>query len=178
MSEQLHLMVDLETTATRPGACIVSIGAIFFTREKVVGNGFYVDLDWRHQADEFGMEVDPDTMDWWVKQPAPARLALDSPYAKKLGEGLNWLSGFVPKIAVPIWCRGASFDFPILSEAYRRAGLVVPWRYHQERDVRTVLSAACNYGLEKQGGEAAHHALADAEVQAWALINFWNGRGV
>lgn len=73
-----------------------------------------------------------------------------------------WLAtNFTDKFT--IWSNGASFDIPILANAFRKAGMNVPWKFWNERCFRTVKSIYSD--IKSPVTETAHNALDDAMNQ-------------
>lgn len=175
-----HAMIDLETFGTTPGSAILTIGAVRFdpaTGE--VGETFYESISLVSSL-LAGLTVDPDTVTWWRKQSPEAKAALEEkdslPLAVALESFSRWLlngEAWVTFSDAPmVWCKGVSFDFPLLAAAYRAAGAVAPWKFYNERDCRTLFKLCeelYGYKLPKPAG-IAHSALDDARHQAEQVI--------
>ena len=154
-------MLDIETLGTTPGAVILSIGAVEFDTTGL-GKVFYAAIDIASCLTA-GLVADSDTLNWWLQQSPAARAdAFRGETALKpaLIDFFEWMriTG-----ADRVWANGASFDFPLLSAAYRAAGLQVPWRYSNERCFRTL---AALWPVEKVANANPHNALFDARAQA------------
>ncbi|MBS0627420.1 MAG: 3'-5' exoribonuclease, partial [Verrucomicrobia bacterium] len=67
-----------------------------------------------------------------------------------------------------IWCQGASFDIPILQEAYARCNMEPPWKFWTVRDTRTVYDIA-NFNSKDLPATNLHHALFDCQHQIHAI---------
>ena len=78
-----------------------------------------------------------------------------------------------------VWCNGASFDFPILSNAFLAVGKNAPWAYYNQRDFRTLKNMVSRDDFDKLkvAPMVAHSALADAAAQALTTINIFNHFG-
>ena len=166
-----HVMIDLETMSTRPHGAIVSIGAVKFDpRFNMINrkDTFYIELDWEDQ----GRTIDPDTLEWWGKQSAQARSALDG--LDDLGSALVVLSKWLPK-DVKVWGNGSTFDISFLENAYEQLGMKIPWQFWNVRDCRTVLDMyECKRGgFNKKVGPGAHNALSDALYQSQYINKMW-----
>ena len=162
--EKNNIMVDLETMATHPNAAIVAIGAVRFTDD--LKDTFYQVVDMQ-SCIQAGLEVDGDTVNWWLMQEAAARKAITEP-GIELTKALTQFALWVGKDAV-VWGNGASFDNAILTNAYYKSGIVLPWKYHNNRCYRTVKSFYSSIKLNRIG--TLHNALDDAKSQAAHLIN-------
>ena len=106
--------------------------------------------------------IDASTVLWWLEQDDSARNTLINGQhdAAPLITALEAFAAFVPAGA-DIWCKGASFDFPILKYAYHLIGMEQPWEFRNEWDVRHEMKRA---GLVSPGMH--HNALKDAVHQA------------
>ena len=72
-----------------------------------------------------------------------------------------------------MWGNGATFDNVILANAYRGAGLPVPWKFWNDKCYRTIKGFFPQIKLQRIGTH--HNAQDDAESQAWHLINMVGG---
>jgi len=71
-----HLMIDLETMGSKSFASIVSIGAVEFNiKTGETGREFYRNIDLR-SCQSLGLEIDADTVYWWLKQSKEAKESL------------------------------------------------------------------------------------------------------
>lgn len=177
-AEGHHLSVDIETVAVSSDAAIVSIGAVWFTKD-AVGERFFELVDWRKDLDTGG-RVDQSTLDWWARQDVRARSQLggNGRVVGSLSPVLHRLSDFIqsgPKVA-GIWSMGI-FDFPILDSAFERALVGRSWRHWDQRCARTLLKTA-GVKVEFLPGETAHVAVDDAAAQARAIQVAWRKLGV
>jgi hypothetical protein len=160
------VMIDLETMGTKANSAISSIGAVLFDpHSDWIGDCFHIHVSLTN-CQHHGLVIDAETTLWWLGQDEAARntLRLGQQDPAPLYTALDALAAFIPEDA-EVWCRGPSFDFAILQNAYDRCCLPLPWRYYKERDVRTL--AAMNRGSAFPGLNAGkHNALADAHHQA------------
>lgn len=159
-----HVMFDLETWGTRPGCALRSIGAVFFDPDSDrIGQEFYANIV---DAQPLSLNTEESTVEWWRQQPAEAHAAFLSPEPRSLSEVASEFHGFFRCGAEQIWCHGATFDEPVWRVAAHSVGLVVPWKYWNVRDTRTLYAIA---GFDPKTGPQAsikHHALEDAKAQA------------
>lgn len=169
------IMLDLETLDVKPGAVILSIGAVAFGltdegKTLVSPDCFYERLDIDEQLAKGGT-VSGNTLQWWFQQSDKARMAATaSPNGAKfvLGRFNNWylkfvrLTGHRPKI----WGHGATFDLPILEAAMHRHDVQPVWDFRAGRDTRTLFDIAGkkmgDFGTVNQN---EHDSLADALFQ-------------
>ncbi|EEY7441587.1 exonuclease, partial [Escherichia coli] len=165
-----HLMIDLETMGKNPDAPIISIGAIFFDPQTGdMGPEFSKTID----LDTAGGVIDRDTIKWWLKQSREAQSAIMTDEIP-LDDALLQLREFIDENSgeffVQVWGNGANFDNTILRRSYERQGIPCPWRYYNDRDVRTIVELGKAIDFDARTaipfeGER-HNALDDARYQA------------
>lgn len=191
MTNPWHIMIDIETIATDPGAAVLSIGAIKFRttgpdKMEVSSDRFYKRLEIAPQLGR-GRTSNPDTLAWWKKQdpkvraeafeyqrtlPAPAMVDLNIWLANAKYDGL-------------VWANSPQFDLVILESLMEDFGLKlnIPFRkYACVRTARAVVDAL-GYGLAPSSpmlfdGEGApkypqHHPLGDCLYQAYAVCKMY-----
>ncbi len=181
----MNIMIDIETLSTRSDAAILSIGAVKF--DLVTGavcDPFLVSVDPTSYDEQSAFKIDGATVTWWKKQGASAQKALEinrvaTPFIA-LDRLTEWfeMEGFDGKDAEShVWANGPQFDLTILRHA---AGIAygsqddVPWKFYQERDVRTFLDAK-GYprysALPSQCIDMTpHRADHDAIIQAYKML--------
>ena len=169
-----NIMIDLETMGTGPRAAIVAVGAVRFGAAGL-GEWFYrrVDLS---SAMASGLEVDAETIRWWMRQGDAARDEVASMPGDDISTVLYELGRWmVREGAEPwIWGNGAVSDPVWLASAYGACGFAVPWKHWQARCFRTLKAAmpwvsAPEARVMLNGdvvAEVRHHALQDAVRQA------------
>jgi len=157
-----NIMLDLETLATTPNAHILSIGAVMFDEESV-GRIFYTPID--VASDQCGAEIDPKTVKWWTEQEEAAMSAF-SEDGVSFHRALDLFGYFVRDAGydVCVWGNGADFDNLILSSAYARAGIPLPWNRFRNRCYRTLSSLFPD--TPRSISRVEHNALDDAISQA------------
>lgn len=136
-----HIMLDIETLGTRPGAIILSCAFVRFSDEAHITFNLSVP-----EQQALGLEQDASTVAWWHEQEAkaPGTWARATENPLPLNVALPYVSTWL-QWAGPdplIWCHGATFDCPLLGEVYRRAGVPCPWHYGAVRDTRTLYDLA------------------------------------
>jgi exodeoxyribonuclease VIII len=184
-SEQLytHLMVDLESMGDNPDAPIVSIGALFFDPETGrTGAEFYKVIS-LESAMAFGGIPDAGTILWWMRKSSEARSALLVEDAIPLDDALLQFNDYIGENAangpdtVQVWGNGATFDNVLLSQSYKRTGITRPWKFWNDRDVRTIVELGKAIGINPRyeipfEGEL-HNALDDARHQVKYVSKIW-----
>lgn len=167
-----HIMIDLETMGQGPRSAIAAIGAVEFDPYgQGLGRELYHRVDLRTSV-AAGMVIDAETVIWWMKQSDAARAELTSDDNVSLHFALYDLAQMIAGFKLDeddaiVWANGASFDFPILAEAYRAVGYRQPWKFWNERDWRTVRKIGPTVDFERAGTH--HNALDDACHQALHL---------
>ena len=172
-----HLSVDLETMGKNPDAPIISIGAIFFDPQTGdMGPEFSKTID----LDTAGGVIDRDVIKWWLKQSREAQSAIltdEIPLDDALLQLREFIDENSDEFFVQVWGNGANFDNTILRRSYERQGIPCPWRYHNDRDVRTIVELGKAIDFDARTaipfeGER-HNALDDARYQAKYVSAIW-----
>ena len=157
-----NVMVDLETMGNTPGCAMISIGAVVFS-ENGLGEEFYQTID-IEDAMRCGLHVDGSTLKWWLQQ-NPKALAEAVTGAAPLREVLSEFSTWMNKLGtVHLWGNGSDFDNVLISAAYAKVDMPLPWKFFNNRCYRTLKSLAPDVKIERIGSH--HNALDDARSQA------------
>lgn len=166
-----HAMIDTETLGTKPGAALLSIGAVMFGPTGL-GETFYAPV-LLESCVGVGLTIDPATVMWWMRQGDEARAAAFCADAAPLWQVLSaFFDWFVAQRAKHPWCHGATFDVPILEAAFKACDMAAPWEFWNVRDTRTLYDLA---GVKVDRGAGTHHnALDDARNQAEAAVKAMN----
>lgn len=175
-----NLMIDIETLSTQSDAAIATIGAVFFEPETGgIGPTFYTAVG-LSSAQQAGGRIDADTVIWWMKQSSAARAAITGE-AVDISLALTSLSEFIAAECdlgrVKVWGNGAGFDNIIVRSAFDRCGIECPWKFWNDRDVRTIVDMGRAVGFDPKKdmpftGEV-HNALDDAIHQAKYVSAIW-----
>ncbi|HBH4371388.1 TPA: 3'-5' exoribonuclease, partial [Escherichia coli] len=175
-----HLMIDLETMGTNTNAPIVVIGAVFFDPQTgEIGPVFYIVISLT-DAMNTGAVPDGGTIEWWLKQSSEARAAILTDQVK-LKDALSRFREFINEYSdeklVQVWGNGATFDNAILRTSYEHLDIPCPWRYYNDRDVRTIVELGKAIDFDARTaipfeGER-HNALDDARYQAKYVSAIW-----
>lgn len=178
ISEKMtEVMLDLETLSTSGNASILIIAGIKFDRNQdkkpllaikdmPKSDIFYMKID-SNSCAKIGLDIDPETVDWWGKQSKKIR---DEAFGGKrvpLKEALMAFSKWFGNCKY-IWSNGACFDVPILENVYRKCKVKTPWKFYNVRDTRTIWDLA---GIKSRDlpQNDLHHALADCHRQIWGV---------
>lgn len=161
----VHIMVDLETTGTAAGCCILSIGLVPFATEYPYDT-FYETISHRSSL-ENGFVDNHDTLAWWDKQKPEIQSEAFSGI-RSIDSVLRSVSSYLTVLGDPkeifLWGNGKDFDNIILSHAFNRMNIKQPWHYRNNRCYRDL---AAMYPYYPKGDVMqAHNALQDALAQA------------
>ena len=173
-------MIDIETLGTKPGAAILSIGAVVFNpMTGKIGEGFYTNIAQAHAAET--REVDDDTLKWWKNQSEEARNAFHDPPGVASTVAADQFLKYLSRVtedhggALKPWGNGSCFDITILEDFFRQWRRKCPWGFWNVRDVRTIVDichGVINHKDFKFAG-TAHNALDDAIHQAKYVSAMW-----
>jgi hypothetical protein len=184
------VMIDIETLATSPRAVVLSIGALAFDAESPAPDGthglpmFYTALQFEDQK---GRDIDPATVRWWMNQKADAQhAAFTTEASTDFHEGymgtVDALAGLADFVrfnagsAGKVWAKSPSFDCNILGTLYADHDMVEPWKYAQERDVRTIVDVG-----DVTNPVGCHEPIGDCAEQieaVWAAYTRLRGEQV
>jgi exodeoxyribonuclease VIII len=167
----MHVMMDLETLDTKPGAVLLSIGAVVFDcKNDLLGAEFHQIINVASSV-AAGLTISADTEAWWAKQSAEAQKTLTDAKegkGKDLKDALNAFGHYMDKLGPPsktcLWGNGSDFDNVLLIAAYERAKMTPPWKFYNNRCYRTLKSLKPGIKLVREG--TYHNALDDAKTQA------------
>jgi hypothetical protein len=168
-----HIEIDIESMGTTPGSAILEIGAVEFFPEAPAGQGIGRTFSARISLQSCLIQhltIDDDTVAWWRTQAPEAIESLCRGESIPLHEALDSFTQWIGPDAskTQIWCKGGSFDFPLLAAAYRACGQQVPWKFWNENCHRTLLKLCKTlhgYTPPPHTG-TAHNAQDDAIYQA------------
>lgn len=187
----IDLMIDLETMGVRPGAPILSIGAVLFDpRGHDTWEGLrkrallrLVDIE---DAVKYSRGVEGGTLKWWLGQSDSAIKRLVDGSQVSLGNALKDLYTYAYDrsasssvgeayrslpLASFIWAKSPDFDLKMLEEAAIAVGTRHPFFFSNYRCVRTAQDLAFPDGPDTlpHFNEGVHHDAADDAV-AQALM--------
>lgn len=174
MRHYQNVMVDLETLGIRPGATILSIGAVGFDASGVGEDRFHAIVN-REDSRALGFVEDATTVHWWSQQSHAAQETLRQ--ADEAGflvpEALTRFATFLAdaggyddrgRLRVKVWGNGSDFDNALLAAAYDRVKLPLPWPFFSNRCFRTLKGLGLAPEPPREG--IHHNALDDAVHQA------------
>jgi|AntDeeMinimDraft_5_1070356.scaffolds.fasta_scaffold43649_1 hypothetical protein len=172
-----HLMLDIETMGNKSNSAIISIGAVEFDIETgETGKEFYRNVSLKSSID-LGLNIDADTVMWWMNQSDDARKSLINEKAISINKALIDFREFCNK-EYQIWGNSARFDLGIMQDAYVKANIDIPWDFRKERCVRTLVSFKPEIKKNLSFKGTAHNALADCYHQieycrlTWSSLHY------
>lgn len=188
-----HVVIDIETLGTDARAVVFSIGAAqirFDHSSMMVDRFFYSRLPVTPQLQKPNPRLkDLKTLAWWdsIKEEEERRKLSHYPNscvgsAQELALALSdtgsaesvlksfadWLR-FFP--ACRVWGNGPSFDNAIMKNLYSDYCMELPWRYSNERCVRSFGVIGRKLGVERPTPMIPHHALFDAVSEMQWLMD-------
>lgn len=158
-----NIMIDIETLGTDPNSVTLAIAAVEFDKAGRMGRFFYRKIELQ-SALNLGLQIDQQTLIWWSTQkPVLFKELFDDaqPLESVMQLFVKW---FNPEIKT-VWANSPSFDLVIIKNILKKLDLPVPWKYHSERDFRTLKYLFKETVAEVPKPENAHNALADCEYQ-------------
>lgn len=159
MNDCNAVLIDYETLAKYPHDCVVlDCSVIPFNTNSIdsfddlVSRGFHMKFDVDQQINELHRQISRDTVDWWMKQDQTAKglvvpSAADQPLLDFVTRFESWLAEInIDLYRMKVFARGSSFDIGIMRSIYYAAfggdyDTRMPFRYWNERDVRTYIDA-------------------------------------
>jgi hypothetical protein len=167
----MEVMLDLETFSTRGNAAILIIAAIKFNRDEPIGkiektDNFYAKIS-LESCKKVNLHVDSKTVHWWENRDPETKKDIFSEPREELKSVLLKFNRWFGK-AEKIWSHGASFDVPILSEAYYNCSLEPPWKFWNIRDTRTIFDLV-DMNIKDFPQDNLHNALHDCWRQIYGL---------
>lgn len=156
-------MIDIETLSTKSNATVLVIGAIKFDRKNIKPlsqlDVFHRRID-KRSCKKLNMDIDPETQKWWEHQSKEAYYdAFENPDRVSLREALEELCVWFGRSRY-VWSKGPSFDCVILENAMSDLGIKVPWKFWNQRCVRTIYDLT-NIKENDIVGEFENHTAVD-----------------
>lgn len=173
-----NVMLDIETWDSELTARVLSIGAVFFDRERL-GDTFYAVLNQEQQRAR-GRTWSNETWEWWQKQSPAAFAVIDAAnhtpmnVEKVLTDFATYLGDGEPEL----WGNGSDFDNAVVASLYKSFAILKPWSFRKNRCYRTLKNIAIMDESHKEEVfmGTAHNALDDALYQARCAMRYLNGR--
>jgi len=138
-----HIMIDIETLGTQSNSVITEIAAVIFDIETgKTGSSIHLFVDPQSCVD-IGLKANMDTIMWWMEQDDSARKNFATPDKMRIESALSrlsaWIKVYCEDEVIP-WGNSARFDLGLLSDAYNAVNRDIPWKFWNERCLRTLVS--------------------------------------
>lgn len=172
------LMIDVECAGIGDRGALMSLGCCFFDLQTcTIGPTFYRSINLATSVRDGG-QIDPATFMFWLSQGQEARDAVrfsTCDVRTVMQEFSDFIAEHSRHNDVRPYGNSAKFDLSKIEFACRAAGIKTPWFWTNERCFRTIRNLYPSVVYDPaQKGDAAHHALADAEFQARHLFAIKN----
>lgn len=175
MSQEKHMMVDIEALSTKDNGVVTNVGVVIFQpqKQKILSQHYFV-LDWSDQIKDYGRDVARETLFFWFEQPHEAQRELVKtegmiPTALFL-EDFKGLCGNITKA----WAKSPGFDYTMLQslwQDYRTDKF--PIQFRKLVDLRTVIWLMKKEGIPiPERNNTLHNALDDAVYQTEVLFEY------
>ena len=159
-----HVMIDIETMGTGSYSAIIGIAAVRFDiTTGATGENVHLPICLQSCLDA-GLTVDASTIKWWLEQSDVARMTLLSGERITIARALGALNAFITENDY-VWGNSARFDLGLLENAYNRLKMPMPWKYYNERDVRTLAALVPSVKKQYPRTGIAHNPLDDCKYQ-------------
>lgn len=185
IQSKFDVMLDIETLDNVASSVILQIAAVAFDRYSGIRKDlpeFKATVSIANQVDMYKRTMSESTILWWFRQKPEAienvilaEGKVDLPTA--LYQFSQWYEAITSNGSIEawIWCKGAKFDFSILSDAYKACSLPVPWFYRREMDLRSLQNFFPEESQIKFKG-IAHDALDDCKNQIQQVVNVFKAK--
>lgn len=138
-----HCMLDLETLGTGQDAVLLSISAVQFnpfTGETFKEFEVFLDLD---SQIAINSTITQGTILWWLAQDTAVRnqVIKKCKNGQDITSALKSFSAYIKQNDIKfVYGKGPSFDNAKLNSAYERTKLEAPFKYYNDRCVRTIIA--------------------------------------
>ncbi len=167
-----NVMLDIETLGNQSYSVITSLGAVEFDIETgETGREFWQNIDVQSCLD-VDLKVNSSTIKWWFNQTKEAQDQMFK-NAKPLKTVLSNFSNWIDRDSI-VWGNSCRFDCGILQNAYDKVGIKLPWKYQNERCVRTLLMFEPDIKDTIEFEGTAHNALHDCYFQIKYCTQIYN----
>jgi len=156
----LDMMVDIETLGTCNNSVVTQIGACYFDRETGEIEKEFLGNIQIQDCLNHGLVVEGDTIKFWLLQSGRTFLNNPETLSKVLADFRQFYNG-----KSLVWAH-ATFDFPILANAYRATGQGFAIPYRNLRDIRSLVDLSKRpYSKPTEVDPKTHNALDDCKYQ-------------
>tara|TARA_Y100000034_G_scaffold136636_1_gene214281 strand:- start:4846 stop:5436 length:591 start_codon:yes stop_codon:yes gene_type:complete len=140
------IMLDLETLSLEDNPVIIQLSAIQFDLKTGQTYSEFSETINPKSCIESGLALDSSTISWWLTQEMTAinDVFINSiTSGKELSSVLDDFSNFVKNVRegnerISVWGNGILADNLWLKSAYSNSKKKIPWKYFENKDVRTL----------------------------------------
>ena len=159
-----NITFDLETLGNSSNAPIVQIGAVKFDDNDVLSK-FLVDIK-LESLENYDFKLDYSTINWWMQQDPVAIHSVFGDHNNRVNitQALHDFHMWIGKPSEYVYWSHATFDPPILDNAFKKTGRTNPIPFKAHRDIRTLTYFTGVLDLKREG--IHHNALDDAIFQS------------
>lgn len=193
MKHAFLIQFDIESLSLHPTNAVV--GEVGISMMRIVNDDTGLSatqqsrsilLNMQEQIDQYGRQVDIDTVQWWLKQDEAPRKAMADKFMRlSLVDGVRRIDEVVRPFLQEALSYGVEafilssapmFDLTNIHNMYHQAGLSAPWAHWQEHSQRTLRWLAPKEAHPTRTiGNEAHRGEDDARWQNEVLYRLmWN----
>ena len=166
-------MVDIETLGTKSNSVILAIAAVEFNIDSgETGKEFKIGISVQDCLNH-GLLIEGDTLIWWMKQNDDARMIIVNDHASLVETALDSFDAFCSQ-DYQVWGNSASFDLGLLGDAYAKLNRPIPWKFYNERCVRTLVALEPEIKKNHVFKGISHNAIDDCKNQIAYCSEIWN----
>ena len=185
--KKMNVMIDLETLSTSIDAVIIRIAAIAFD---IKTGELLKEFDMKVNAKsclDIGLKISEETIKWWINQ--DTKIINDTLVTSLMSsendikDVLSEFTEFINKLRetyknVYIWGNGISSDNIWIRESYHKCNMKLPWKYYEDRDLRTIVYIGDHIGNKSYKDipfeGVKHNPIDDCKHQIKYLVNIMN----
>lgn len=182
MNDYKHAMVDIETLDVKATARILSVAAVRFnSKGECARTVLYAHPSMKEQKEK-GRTISANTHSFWQKQPKEAYEEAFKPEEDRcsVAQFQKDMVSFMKDVEC-VWANSPTFDLAILRHLFDQFGLITPWKFWEERDVRTVIQLfpdpktwkpnhKINKNKENEHSYPKHHPIGDCLTQVDKIV--------
>ena len=178
----IHFMIDIETLGTCPYSVIIRVSAVKFDITEVNSQMMYDDNDvfdghinLFDSIGKHGLIIEKDTLKWWQgKDNVDTFGKLLTVCSTNNFDNLSmchaladFLCYYIDDEKTPffVWGNSARFDLGLLANVYERCNVPLPWKWWNERCMRTYASIIPDIRKNHKFIGQPHNSVDDAKNQ-------------
>ena len=169
-----HLMVDIETLGRYSNSVVLSIAAVSFDIETGKTGLVFQENITKESCLAAGLKTDKETLDWWATQDKTV-LEASTKNAKPLKNVATNFITFCKGLDSDfmVWANPARFDLGLLENALMSVDLKAPWKFWNERDVKTLSKLVPHLKKQTIFKGDKHNPLDDCYYQIDFTVKVW-----